>query len=478
MAQDFALLRQRMRATGISLARLEGAWWLPAAAPFVLPAQAAADLAAIGRAIFVLFDAVTGLYGTPAGFKGGLDALLNYKVPPTIPHLMSQGRVQSVRPDFQLVLTPETSLPLTPDPRPPRRALRTRQPNPHFVATELEICPSAHGYAHAMQAGYGLSPDLVAGFARYLQGRELLFVGAEQWSEFLFEQLAFCRALAEIGGRGRVLYDVPIATIAAEVRQGRRWQSPEFGIKEKPACWHFDDVLARIRDYGFEPFVYPDAAGWPDEVGQAVVFRFGYFDCFAPEKLQHFIRWQAKGATLLNPAMFILDSKTILAALNLPVVREQIAAAQPDALAVLDSSIPETRLLQPETVAGILDQKDDWLIKYAGFDGDNQAWGGRSLRAGRHYSVESWRTILTEALALPWPVVAQRIVPSAQLDLAYLDAANEVRLMRQGTTRLRVFFLRHDAEIIVCGPHLTVSGGTMQVSEATDAIQAPVVFRD
>ncbi|MCK6624910.1 MAG: hypothetical protein L6R45_07010 [Anaerolineae bacterium] len=485
MTQDFALLRQRMRATGISLAGLEGAWWLPAAEPFVLPAQAAADLAAIGRAIFVLFDVATGLYGTPPGVKGGLDALLNYKVPPTIPRLMSQGRVESVRPDFQLILTPELiSQPqtITPNTQDARRktqdASRTTHHAPRFIATELEICPSAHGYAHAMQVGYGLPTDLAAGFARYLQGRELLFVGTEQWSEFLFEQLAFCRALAEIGGRGRVLYDVPIATMAAEVNQGRRWQSPEFGIKEKLITWHFDDMLARIGDYGFEPFIYPDAAGWPDEVGEAVVFRFGYFDCFTPEKLHYFIQWQAKGATLLNPAMFILDSKTILAALNLPVVREQVAAAQPDALAVLDSSIPETRLLQPETVADIIDQKDDWLIKYAGFDGDNQAWGGRSLRVGRHCSAESWRTILTEALALPWPVVAQRVVPSAQIDLAYLDPANEVRLMRQGTTRLRVFFLRHQAETLVCGPHLTVSGGTMQVSEATDAIQAPVVFRD
>jgi len=478
LTQDFALLRQRMRATGISLAGLEGAWWLPAAEPFVLPAQAAADLAAIGRAIFALFDAVTSLYGTPAGAKGGLDALLNYRVPPTIPRLMSQGRVESVRPDFQLILTPELiSQPPTITPN-TQDARRKTQDAPRFIATELEICPSAHGYAHAMQVGYGLPTDLAAGFARYLQGRELLFVGTEQWSEFLFEQLAFCRALAEVGGRGRVLYDVPLAAMAAEVNKGQRWHRPGFGIKEKPAAWHFDDLLGRVRAYGFEPFVYPDAAGWPDDVGQGVVFRFGYFDCFSPEKLRRFIRWQAKGATLLNPAMFILDSKTILAALNLPVVRERIVAAQPDALAVLDSSIPETRLVQPETIAGILDQKDDWIIKYAGFDGDNQAWGGRSLRVGRHYSAESWRTILTEALALPWPVVAQRLVPSAQIDLAYLDPANEVRLMRQGTTRLRVFFLRHQAETLVCGPHLTVSGGTMQVSEATDAIQAPVVFRD
>lgn len=460
-----------MRATGISLARLEGAWWLPAVEPFTLPTHAAAELTEIGQAIFALFDAVTGLYETPAGANGGLDTLLNYKVPPTIPRLMSQGRVESVRPDFQLILTPQPQLPTPATHHAPRTTSR-------FITTELEICPSAHGYAHAMQVGYGLSPDLAAGFARYLQGRELLFVGTQQWSEFLFEQLAFCRALAEAGGRGRVLYDIPLATMAAEVCQGQRWQSPGFGIKEKPAAWHFDDMLARIREYGLEPFVYPDNAGWPAEVGDAVVFRFGYFDCFAPEKLQYFSRWQAAGATLLNPAQFILDSKTIMAALNLPVVRERIAAMQPGALTILDTCIPETRLLQPETMADIVDQKDDWIIKYAGFDGDNQAWGGRSLRVGCQCSSEDWQKAVAQALALPWPVVAQRIVPSAQLDLAYLDPTNKVKLMRQGTTRLRVFFLRHEPEIIVCGPHLTASGGTMQVSEATDAIQAPVVFKD
>jgi hypothetical protein len=50
--------------------------------------------------------------------------------------------------------------------------------------------------------------------------------------------------------------------------------------------------------------------------------------------------------------------------------------------------------------------------------------------------------------------------------------------MQQGTTRLRTFFLRNDTEIFACGSHLTVSGGTMQVSEATDAVQAPVIFQD
>ena len=212
---------------------------------------------------------------------------------------MGPGRVLGVRPDFQLCAL-------------------DHPPYYRLVATELEICPSAHGFAHALQAGYQLDTDLVAAFARLLGGRELLFVGTSQWNEFLFEQLAFCRALAEVGARGRVLYDQPIATMAAQIRSGERWRTPMFGIAEQPATWD-DDIVGRIHAHGFERFLWPDAPDWPQTVGDALVFRFGYFDCFAADKLQRMLDWQAAGATMLNPTMFILDSKVIMAALQLPV---------------------------------------------------------------------------------------------------------------------------------------------------------------
>lgn len=459
---DFRELRRRMDATGIGLAGLEGAWWLPAAQPFPLPAAVAGELVQIGQAIFTLFDAVTGLYGTPAGQKSGLNALLNHKVPAHIPRLMSRGRVESVRPDFQLsIQTSQT------------RCAKTFEVS--LVATELEICPSAHGFAHAMQVGYNLPTDLVESFARTLRGRELLFVGSSQWSEFLFEQLAFCRALAGIGARGRVLYDRPITALAAEVQQGRRWQPPMFGIKAKPPGWN-DDLWGHIRRHNLEPFLWPDDTRWPESVGNSVVFRFGYFDCFAPDKLNYFLQWQAQGATLLNPAMFILDSKVIMAALGLPLVREEIATLNATALPTLNRCLPETLLLQPGLLPRLMEEKDAWVIKYAGFDGGNQAWGGRSLRVGLSHPADEWRQMLAQALALPWPVVAQRLTPSAQVDIPYGDAQDQVQVMPQGATRLRTFFLRDEADILACGSHLTVSGGSMQVSEATDTVQASVVF--
>jgi hypothetical protein len=124
--------------------------------------------------------------------------------------------VLGVRPDFQLCVL-------------------DRPPYYQLVATELEICPSAHGFAHALQLGYGLDTDLVAAFARLLGGRELLFAGTSQWSEFLFEQLAFCQALAERGARARALRSAD--------RRDRRANSRRAGL-----------AAANVR--------HPRAAGW------------------------------------------------------------------------------------------------------------------------------------------------------------------------------------------------------------------------
>ena len=461
---DAIHVRQRMNETGIGFAGIEGAWWLPALEPFLLPIQAATDLAQIAQAIFCLFDTVTALYGTADGASCGLNQLLEHKVPAYLLRFTSQAPVLSVRPDFQL------------------HPLTGRPGQYQLVATELEICPSTHGFAHAMQVGYGLPSDLVELFAQLLAGRALLFAGTHQWSEFLFEQLAFCRALDKVGAHGRVLYDWPLATIAESVRRGERWQPPMFGVQVKPPGWH-DDIWARIQTTGLDKFLWPDDAEWPATVGDAVVFRFGYFDCFAREKLQHFQQWEASGATLLNPTTFLLDSKVLMAALQLPFVRQLIAATDSTVLAVLDRCIPETVLLQPDQVERLASERAAWVLKFAGFDSGNQAWGGRSLHVGAQHSTEQWQQVIQQFLALPWPVVAQRAIPSAQMDIADWDAQGQPQQMRQGTTRLRTFLLRQPPSAAsqlstsgVGGSHITISGGTMQVSEIQTRCRHRLVF--
>ncbi|MCA9924080.1 MAG: hypothetical protein KC421_17005, partial [Anaerolineales bacterium] len=116
---------QRMNDTGIGLAGIDGVWWLPAQTPFSLQPTVADALNAFGCAVFALFDCVTTLFQQETDERIG--ELLRYKVPESLQEFVGNGRVLSVRPDFQLQQMNNGRL----------------QP----VVTELEICPSAHGFA-------------------------------------------------------------------------------------------------------------------------------------------------------------------------------------------------------------------------------------------------------------------------------------------------------------------------------------------
>lgn len=340
-----------------------------------------------------------------------------------------------------------------------------------FVATELEICPSAQGYAHAMQVGYGLQPDLLHALLALLDGRELIFVSTQQWSEFIWEQLAFCKAVTEAGGRARVWLDVPIQTLATQLQRGERWVPPMFGVSDKPDNWD-DNMLRRIRTHGLDSFLIQDL---PEDHTDVVAFRFGYLDCFAPEFLDRLQKWEHGGATFLNPTSFLWDSKVLMAALRLPSVREQISKPPRSraVLDVLDACIPETHLLTPHTMRHFIDTRDQWVLKFAGFDSGQQAWGGRSLQVGARHTDTSWRDILQHYLDLPFPVVAQRSAPSAILNIDYLDEQDQVQRLLNGRTRLRSFMLRGAGAL---GSHLTVVGGVGGVSEGTGAVQMPIHF--
>jgi len=137
-------------------------------------------------------------------------------------------------------------------------------------------------------------------------------------------------------------------------------------------------------------------------------------------------------------------------------------------------------LVEPATVAQLHREQRDWVVKYAGYDRGNLAWGGRSLQVGMQRTSDEWARRLDSCLALAWPVVAQRVMPTARIDIAYTKSDQTVAWLRQGATRLRSFMLRDDSaapSVMIAGTHLTVSSAAMQVSEGTDTVQAPVVFR-
>lgn len=437
-----------MKTTGIGYAGLEGAWWLPATAPFALPLHVSAALQRIGAAVFALLDVLAELYETDES----IHRLLRHAVPMHIPLLGGSEPVLLIRPDFQLVPAGESY---------------------QLVATEIEICPAALGFAHAMQVGYDLSTDVADRLARFLGGRLLLIVGTHQWSEFLFEQLALCRALAERGETALVLYDRPVADILAEAEAGLRWTPPMFGVPARPDRWDVD-AHHRLGESGLDAYLW--RGDWPQTLGDAVIFRFGYFDCFDSRALQSFIRWRTAGACFLNPPITWLESKSALAAARLPLVTEHLALIDPALPAVLGRCLPDTRVLTSQSLPAPLAEREQWIVKYAGFDGDNRAWGGRSIEFGRDHSDASWASVLNGAAALPWPVVAQRLAPSARIDIDYFDGDGHVRRMQDGVTRLRSFLLRgRDGDCRALGSHLTVSSEE-RVSESIAAVQAPIVF--
>lgn len=443
----------KLRATGISFAGLQGAWWLAACEPFALPRSVQAQLQNIAHALFALFDVVNARFGVDAE----LTALLSYKVPESLRGWASTAPVLSLRPDFQLCPTPDGF---------------------QLVATELEMCPSAHGWAHAMQAAYGLETDLAETFARWLNGRSLLFSGTQKWSEFSLEQLAFCRALAEHGAHARVTYDVPLETIAQEFAAGTRWQTPMFGIPTKPREWD-TNLLSRLKANGLLEFWEHASPALSGREGRGVrVFRFGYLENFTPEQQAAFHHLATHGVCFLNPPTFYLDSKAVLAALRLPSVRAELAA---ETLAVLDACIPETLILRKEHWPRLHAEQNQWVLKFSGYDTGQNGWGGRSVQIGSQHTAESWAQVLQAYTHLPIPTVAQRLAHTARVNIDYFEKDGARKTLKDGVTRLRTFMLRPQSHThpapVHCGSHLTVSGGTMQVSEATDSVQAPIVFQ-
>lgn len=431
----------RMSETGIGLAGIDGVWWRPAMEPFELPDRIREELLDAGAAFFALFDALSELYEVQPRVR----QLLSSRVPGAIPRDASKAPLLALRPDFQLLVDADGGY--------------------RLAATELEACPSAQGVVSAMQAGYGLGGDLVDAMRALLNGRRLRIVMASAWSEFVWDQLAFCAALEREGARARLMFDIPFERFCNQVDAGERWVPPMFGIPAQPEHWD-TDVKARLRRHGFERLI-DESAPARDEV----VFRFGYSDTFSRDWWRAFNNWQARGVAFLNPPSYLFDSKVLMALAREPLVRARLS---PDGIAALERALPETLLLDEACVARVRAEREQWVLKFAGFDSGQQAWGGRSLQVGAALGDEEWRAVVDRYLDRPFPCVAQRSVPSAVVTVDWLDGA--VRRTLSGRSRLRSFIIRIGNEVRVCGSHLTVADSGSGVSESVASVQAPVVF--
>jgi len=447
---------RRMEATGIGYKGLSGVSWLHLTDPLKLPTTVKVMLMATARALFLLFDAVGELFGKDEV----LTRLLTHGRPDRIPALMTPGRMDFIRPDIVLATHPETKAWLP-------------------VATELESAPAGHGMTHATQVGYKLPTETVDAFVRYLDGRRYLVVATNEWSEYVFEQAAFCRALAERGVEARLIFDRPLDEIHERARTG--WHKPS---QLDPRLKWDTDFRGRLRKSGLIEFVHgvdrmPGDDGLDDKT---VLFRFGYFDNFVnTQLLDRFVRWTERGATIMNPPWFCLESKVLMAAARLPGVQAWIRDRDPEAVQVLHRFLAETRLLADGFVDLEEFERDRafWLTKSAAWDGHNWSWGARSLQVGAETSEVEWSRSLREWMKLPHPMVAQHCIQSRMFRAPYLDLDGTVKMMEEARSRLTPFFIRQpDGVVDWAGSMITLRKDSFRIHGASDAAEGPVVFTD
>jgi hypothetical protein len=311
----------------------------------------------------------------------------------------------------------------------------------------------------------------------YLAGRPFAVAATSEWSEYVFDQAAFCKALRDRGVDAQIVFDKPLKCIHSDAKY---WKIPSQATAEVAKAWN-PDFLGRLEQLGFLDFIFGsddlDFAVEPN----SVVFRFGYYDNFSHQALARMSEWQCQGATVINPLQFYLESKSFMAALALPAVRSAIAAVDESALQVLDQSIAETQLLDMSDLLldRLLETKDYWLLKFAAWDGNNKSWGSRSLEFGSQHTDAAWWQTIKAYSRYGHPVIAQHVINSLRFDVGYSDEQQKISMLKAARTRLTPFLLRRpDNSAAHAGATITLRKDTFRIHGATDAVEAPVVFSD
>jgi len=454
MSGPIEQIRTDVAASGFGYKGIDGLSWLPAFGPIKLPCYLEKELLELGRALFTFFSVVADLYRKEDRW---VRDLLSHKVPLNIVRLMEEGTVDVIRPD--IVLT-EVGGRL------------------QFVLTELETCPGGQGMGYSVEKAYGLAETSVSSFVEYLAGRPYRVVATHQWAEYTWELATFCQALREKGVDAEVLFDTFLDQIHTQVADS--WIIPPGAPLHVRQEWN-TDFLGRIARLGLGKVVR--GAEYLGDIPQnAVVYRFGYFDNFGRDVLTFLKKCQDKGAVVINPLQFMLESKSLMAAIGISSVREIIGRRiGSEGVAILDRCVAETRLLtsDEDLLAELYRDRGYWLTKFAAWDGSNRSWGSRSLEVGSYMSDVDWQRSLSERLDLGFPVVAQHTISSVRYNIAYTGVDGRVAVLPDARTRFTPFLYRgKDGQILYGGGLMTLRSNTFRVHGATDAVEAPVIFQD
>lgn len=471
---NLQLQLEKMNATGIGYKGLSGVSWLPGTETFKLPKTLEQQLVQIGSAVFLFCDVINDLYSLQ---DSSLVQLLTHKTPSRIPTLAARGSVDLIRPDIMISSNRDGSYKL--------------------VITELESCPAGHGMAHAMQAGYNLPTLMLDRFVEFLAGRDYVVFATAEWSEYVFDQAVFCKALQNRGVNARIIFDAPLEQIWI---QAAAWTRPKdlpphlewnTNLKQRLQNSGLLELVSGLPAFNAVPGISmpgkdvdreaAEALGIKTGKNQTALFRFGYFDNFSPSTIRPLCGLSLFGVKIFNPMQFFLESKGLMAAIGLTNVREEIMRRDRsgEALRILDTHVATTRMLDPEftNFEELLRDRALWLTKIAAWDGNNLCWGARGLTFGSQKGDKAWTDHLDEASARPYPMVAQHAINARRFNLAFADYTGIARLMLNARSRLTPFLLRAEGHRAVhAGSTITLRTDTLRVHGASDAVEAPVEF--
>lgn len=444
---------EKMNATGVGYKGFDGVSWVPALESFTLPMSFHHQLQDLAEGIFVLYDAVQTLWhaGDPQVVR-----MLTYKVPSHIPKHVPFQQVSLVRPDIVLVRDGGSFRP---------------------VLTELESCPAGEGMFYAMAHGYNdVEATIISRFAAMLKGRPFRVIFNREWPEYLWDQAVLVKVLAEEHDiDAQIIVTCPLQELHDEAQD---WEAP---VEEAQERWN-TDLLGRLKKHGFDKYVVgTNDANVLYECPEGTVFkRFGYTETYSPEWLEAMYDIVDKGAPMLNPPWFSLDNKVILACKDLPAVREWIIENHgDDVMGVLDKGMAKTILLTSDSLTEnpeITQDKDVWIVKFAGYDGNNKSWGARSVIFGQKIKDGEWSEHLQEYLQVGWPTIAQHTINSARFRAEHLDKAGATVIKDGLRTRFTPFFWRSsDGQVVISDPALTLRKD-LKVHGASNALQVPVKF--
>ncbi len=460
---DFEAVRERTNATGIGYKGMEGTSWHMCPQTLALPAQLNNELTALGQALFILNDVVRTLWiaGDPA-----VHTLLTHKVPAHIPRIVADAPVLLLRPDLVLV----------------------DKGNGEYsvVCTEIESCGAGLGMAYSLQVQYGMSHDHIDAFVQMLAGRDFVVMATHHWAEYIREVMTFMNALKQRGVKIRYILDRKLAEIQKLIqpdgpRSDLRWVMPAALPDHLKANWN-TDLIGQLQRTGFiESIEDYDEADLPQDVGDALVFRFGYSSNFSPNVTALMETWRAVGAEFLNPVQHYLENKAFLGTAWLKSVCNRITEQYgAEHVATLHRCLATTSVLglalDPSwLIPNIFTDEDERdyqaraVIKYAGMDDENQSWGARSVLIGSRMTTPAWERAVAEYKRKLFPAVQQVLINSVQFDVGYVDHTGTLREMPKARTRLTPFMIRqgngteqvqHVAHMLTLRPEVLVHGAS------------------